>query len=113
LLAGHAGVPVLAHHKVAAPAVTLRRDGCGTVPSAVQTKRLEVGRAVVVIAVMLVIARVATFADFFELAAALLGLAAALAVLVDGFLQILFRLADVTAALIITVSAGRRCHSGQ
>ncbi len=44
---------------------------------------------------------------------ALLGLAAALAVLADGFLQFLFRLADVTAALGITVGVGGRRHSGQ
>ena len=71
-----------------------------------QTKRLEVGRAlvVVVIAVMRVIAPVETLANFFELVAALLGQAAALAVLADGFLQILFRRAAVTAAPVIRVA---------
>jgi hypothetical protein len=44
---------------------------------------------------------------------ALLGLATALAVLADGFLQFLYRLADVTAALFITVGDGGRRHSGQ
>ena len=44
---------------------------------------------------------------------ALLGLATALAVLADGSLQFLFRLADVTAALVITAGVGRRRHSGQ
>jgi len=44
---------------------------------------------------------------------ALPGLAAALAVFADGFLQFLFRLADVTAALVITVGVGGRRHSGQ
>jgi uncharacterized Tic20 family protein len=67
----------------------------------------------VVIVVMLVIAPVATLADFIELAAALLGLAAVLAMLADSFLQILFRLADVALALVITVGAGGRRHSGQ
>jgi hypothetical protein len=41
---------------------------------------------VVMLVVMLVIGPVATLADFFELMAALLGLAAALAVLADGFI---------------------------
>ena len=44
---------------------------------------------------------------------ALGGVAAALAVLADGFLQFLFRLADVTAALVITVGVGGHRHSGQ
>ena len=44
---------------------------------------------------------------------ALLSLATALAALADGFLQFLFRLADVTAALLITVGVGGRRHSGQ
>jgi hypothetical protein len=44
---------------------------------------------------------------------ALRGLAAALAALADGFLQFLFRLADVTAALLITVGVGGRRHSDQ
>jgi len=43
---------------------------------------------------------------------ALLGLAAALALLADGFLQFLFRFADVTAALVITVGVGGRRRSG-
>jgi hypothetical protein len=68
---------------------------------------------VIAIAVMLAITPVATLADFVELAAALLDFAAALAVLADGFLQFLFRLTDVTAALVITVGTGGRCHSGQ
>jgi hypothetical protein len=36
----------------------------------------------------------------------------ALPVLADGFLQFLFRLADVTAALVITAGVGGRRHSG-
>ena len=44
---------------------------------------------------------------------ALAGLAAALSALVDGFLQFLFRLADVTAALLITIGVGGRPHSSQ
>jgi hypothetical protein len=68
---------------------------------------------VVVIAVMVVIARVATLACFIELVAALLGLAAVLTMPADGLIQILFRLADVALALVITVGAGGRRHSGQ
>ncbi len=67
----------------------------------------------IVIALMLVIAPVATLADFFELAAALLGLVAALAVFADGLLQIFFRLSDIMAAPVITVGAGGRRHSAQ
>jgi hypothetical protein len=44
---------------------------------------------------------------------ALAGLAAALSALVDGFLQLLFRLADVTAALLITIGVGGRRPSSQ
>jgi hypothetical protein len=106
------------------PDRTARKGGAtfnivtGPSPGAAANKRLEVGLLVVVvvvvaIAVMIPIAPLATLADFFELAAPLLGLAAALAVLADGFLQILFRLADVMAALVITVGAGGRRHSGQ
>jgi hypothetical protein len=80
-----------------------------------QIKRVEVGLAVVVIviAVTPLITHVATRADFFELVAALLGLTAVLAVLSDLFLQLLFCLADVTAALVITVGTGGRRYPGQ
>jgi hypothetical protein len=65
------------------------RAGCETVLTwDAGPTRLEIGLAVVAIAVV---------AELFELAAALLSLATALAVFVDGFLQIVFRLLDVTA----------------
>jgi hypothetical protein len=67
---------------------------------------------IVVIVVMVAIAHVATLPDFFQFVAALLGLAASLAVPVDGFLQILFRPPDVVAAPIIPVGARGRRHSG-
>ena len=68
---------------------------------------------VIVIAVVLVITPVATLPDFFQLMAALLRLLAVLAMLADGFLQILFCLVDVTVALVITVGTGGRGYSGQ
>jgi hypothetical protein len=67
---------------------------------------------IVVIVIMVAIAHVAPFADFFQFVAALLGLAAALAVPADGFLQILFRPPDVVAASVIPVGTRRRRHSG-
>jgi hypothetical protein len=67
---------------------------------------------IVVIAIVVMIAHVATLPDFFQFVAPLLGLAASLAVPVDGFLQILFRPPDIAAAPVIPVGARRRRHSG-
>jgi hypothetical protein len=78
-----------------------------------QTKELDAGLVVVVIAVVLVIAPMTALADFFELPTALLRLLAALAVLADGLLQILFRFADVITTLVITVGARGRRNSSQ
>lgn len=67
---------------------------------------------IVVIVIMVPIAHVAALADFFQFMAAPLGLAAALTVPVDSFLQILFRPPDVVAAPVIPVGARGRRHSG-
>jgi hypothetical protein len=67
----------------------------------------------VVIAVVVMVPHVAALANFFELTTALLRLLAALAVLADVLLQVLFGLADVIAALVIAVGAGGRRHSSQ
>jgi hypothetical protein len=84
------------------------------------TQWLEVGLAVVVLVIMItivvVIAPVAALANFFQMAAALLSLGAALAVLADGSFHILLCLVDIAAALVITVipvGAGGRRHCGQ
>jgi hypothetical protein len=105
LLARRAGVP-LAYQRVITPAARLG-GLCETVLTRVAgPTRLEIGLAVVAIAVP------AAVADLFELAAALLSLATALAVFVDGFLQIVFRLLDVTATLVIALGTGGYRHSG-
>jgi len=52
--------------------------------------------------------------NLFELTAALLRLLAVFAVLADGLLQVLFRLADVTATCVIAVRAGKpECYAAR
>ena len=89
----------------AQPATGGRRDGLY-----VGCRMNEVGLAVVTIAVVMAVA--AAVAGLFELAAALLSLATALAVFVDGFLQIVFRLLDVTSASVVVLGTGGYRHSG-
>ncbi len=65
------------------------------------------------IVVVIAIVHAAALAHFFQLASALLRLLAVFAMLAHGLFQVLFGLADVMTALVITVGAGGRCQSGQ
>ena len=67
----------------------------------------------VVIVVVVAIVHAAALANFLELPAALLRLATVLAMFADFFLQILFRLVDITLTLVVAVGAGGHGGSRQ
>lgn len=68
---------------------------------------------VVVIAIVVVLFPMAAPPNLFELTAALLRLLAAFAVFADGLVQVLFRFADVIAALVVAVGVGGHGRSSQ
>jgi hypothetical protein len=76
---------------------------CSNAGRSADAEVLDSSLVPVVIVIVIAVAHLATLADLLELAAALLGLATALAMFTNRVIQVLFRFLNLATAVVIAV----------